>query len=301
MTVDFITVDETEVNVYAGIWGGKSGRFWVDDLQVRQYGSVADVVRREGTPLELRSLDRPVTFVEGVDFEGIENRRDLEAVTLTPGTSIREGERLVLDCYKMPFVGHSWGRQISLCMSNPDLYDHWETQARRLHEVLGYKKFLLSMDEIRNGGGCLSCRSRGIAMAEILGDCITKQHAIFRRIDPEIEVLIWSDMLDPNHNAHDNYYRVVGDFTGSSDYVPRDLIIVCWWNEMKEKSLAFFAGQGFRTMGACFYDADDLTNSREWLETLGKTPNAKGIMFTSWRRKYGLLGPFGDLVSASQP
>ncbi len=300
VTVDFITVDETEVNVYAGIWGGKAGRFWVDDLQVRQYGSPADIVRREGTPLELSSQDRAVTFVEGADFERIENRRDLDAVALTPGTSIREGERLMLACYKMPFVGHSWGRQISLCMSNPALYDYWEAQARRLHEVLGYKKFLLSMDEIRNGGGCLSCRSRDISMAEILGDCITKQRAIFKSIDPEIEVLIWSDMLDPNHNAHDNYYRVVGDFTGSWNYVPRDLIIVCWWNEMKEKSLAFFSGQGFRTMGACFYDADDLTNSRQWLELLRATPNAAGIMFTSWQRKYGLLGPFGDLVSGSQ-
>jgi hypothetical protein len=46
-------------------------------------------------------------------------------------------------------------------------------------------------------------------MAEILGDCITRQRAIFKAIDPEIEVMIWSDMLDPSHNARDNYYGVV--------------------------------------------------------------------------------------------
>ena len=297
VALDFITTGETEVNVYAGVWEGRSGRFWLDDLQVREYCSLADIVRREGTPLELRSLDRQATFVEGVDFDRVENRRDLEAITLTPGTSVREGERLVLACYKAPFVGHPWGRQISLCMSNPDLYDYWEAQARRMHEVLGFRRVLLSMDEIRNGGGCLSCRSRGLSMAEILGDCITKQRAIFKRIDPEIEVLIWSDMLDPNHNARDNYYGVVGDFTGSWKHVPGDLIIVCWWNEMKDKSLAFFSGQGFRTMGACYYDAADLKDSRDWLELLMRTPNAAGIMFTSWQRKYELLGPFGDMVS----
>ncbi len=297
VTVDFITVDETEVNVYAGIWGGKSGTFWLDDLQVREYCMPADVVRREGTPLELRSLDREAIFAEGVDFERIENRRDLDAITLTPGTSINEGERLLLACYKTPFVGHSWGRQISLCMSNPTLYDYWDAQARRIHEALGNKRVLLAMDEIRNGGGCLSCRSRGISMAEVLGDCITKQRAIFKAIDPEIEVLIWSDMLDPNHNARDNYYRVVGDFTGSWQHVPKDLTIMCWRKDMKEKSLAFFSGEGFPTMGACYYDTGDLVNSREWLEVLGRTPDASGIMFTSWQRGYELLSPYGDMVS----
>ena len=60
---------------------------------------------------------------------------------------------------------HAWGKQISLCMSNPELYTYWETQARKLHQVIGYKKVLLSMDEIRNGGGCVSCRERGAHLA----------------------------------------------------------------------------------------------------------------------------------------
>ncbi|KPK66217.1 MAG: hypothetical protein AMK73_00675 [Planctomycetes bacterium SM23_32] len=297
VTLEFITVEETEVRVYAGIWGGRSGRFWIDDMQVRQYGTLADIVRREGTPLGLRSLDRDTAFVEGRDFEPVENRPDLEALALTPGTSVREGERLELDCYKTPFIGHGWGRQISLCMSNPALYDYWESQARRLHEVLPYKRFLLSMDEIRNGGGCLLCKQRGMTMAEILGDCFTRQRAIFKAIDPDIEVLTWSDMLDPNHNAHDDYYHVVGDFTGSWRYVPKDLVIMCWWKERKAESLAFFSAQGFRTMGACYYDADDLSSSREWLDLLTATPGAQGIMYTSWERKYDLLAAYGDMVS----
>jgi hypothetical protein len=182
-------------------------------------------------------------------------------------------------------------------MSNPALYEYWDAQARRLHEVLPYKRFLLSMDEIRNGGGCLLCKNRGMTMAQILGDCFTRQRAIFKAIDPDIEVLTWSDMLDATHNAHDNYYRVVGDFTGSVDYVPKDLTIMCWWNGGKERSLPFFSERGFRTMGACYYDAPDLTSSREWLDLLRQTPGAQGIMYTSWQRKYDLLGDFGDMVS----
>jgi hypothetical protein len=50
-------------------------------------------------------------------------------------------------------------------------------------------------------------------------------------------------------------------------------------------------------MGACYYDAADLTSSREWLDLLRQTPGAQGIMYTSWQRKYDLLADFGDMVS----
>jgi hypothetical protein len=39
-------------------------------------------------------------------------------------------------------------------------------------------------------------------------------------------------------------------------------------------------------------------NPRGWLEELAKTPNAQGIMYTTWRNKYALLPDFGKLVSA---
>lgn len=182
-------------------------------------------------------------------------------------------------------------------MSNTKLYDYWETQIKQLHHILKFKRILLSMDEIRNGGGCQSCQQRGLSMAEILGDCVTHLHTMCKAIDPNIEVIIWSDMLDPAHNARDNYYGVVGDFTGSWNHVPGDLTIMCWHHGIRDDSLAFFSGLDFRTFGAAYYDADDLSNPREWLTSLKRTPGAEGIMYTSWRRKYELLAPFGDLVS----
>lgn len=134
-------------------------------------------------------------------------------------------------------------------------------------------------------------------MARILGDCITRQYTIFKTIDPKIEVMIWSDMLDPAHNAHNKYHGVVGDFTGSWKYVPNDVTIVCWSHRISNRSLSFFSGEGFHTFGAAYYDGDDLTNPKEWLVSLSKTPNADGIMYTSWKKKYRLLVEFGDLVS----
>jgi len=103
-------------------------------------------------------------------------------------------------------------------------------------------------------------------------------------------------MLDPNHNAHGDYYLVEGDFTGSWRHVPKDLTIVCWYYEKRVESLGFFSSHGFRTLAGAYYDGDTLDNPRGWLDVLNKTPKAEGIMYTTWRNKYDLLAPFGDLL-----
>jgi hypothetical protein len=60
--------------------------------------------------------------------------------------------------------------------------------------------------------------------------------------------------------------------------------------------LLHFSKLGFKTLGAAYYDADDLTNPKGWLESLDRTPGAIGIMYTTWNNKYQLLPGFGDLV-----
>ncbi|MFC1582943.1 hypothetical protein ACFL4W_05340, partial [Planctomycetota bacterium] len=255
------------------------------------------IVRREGTPLVLTSADGKTTYKEGIDFEPVPNDRKLKSIVLKPDADIAEGDTLILNCYRTPFIRHAWGRQISVCMSNPGLYTYWEKQAKAIHDKLKVKRVLLSMDEIRNGGGCKTCLDRKISMAEILGDCVNKQYKMFKDIDPEIEVLIWSDMFDPNHNARGDYYGVVGDFTDAHKYLPEGIILACWYHKMRDKTLPFFSGLGFRTFGAAYYDKDDLTNPREWLTSLRATPKAMGIMYTTWQRKYELMDDFGDLVN----
>ena len=187
--------------------------------------------------------------------------------------------------------------QVSACMSEPEVYRIWEKQAELMHKYLTPSKYLLSMDEIRAGGSCEACKRQNLSMAQILGDCITKQVNILRQANPKAEVLIWSDMLDPNHNAHGNYYLVEGDYTGSWQYVPKDLTIVCWYYEKRNASLGFFSSHGFRTLAGAYYDGDTLDNPRGWLDVLDRTPQAVGIMYTTWQDKYELLAPFGDLVA----
>jgi hypothetical protein len=133
-------------------------------------------------------------------------------------------------------------------------------------------------------------------MGEILGDCITRQMQIIRDAHPGAAVYAWSDMLDPNHNAHGNYYLVEGDYAGSWEHLPKDLIICCWYYEIRDKSLKFFSDRGFRTLAGAYYDSDTLDNCRGWLTSIDRTPGALGILYTTWRDKYDLLAGFGDLL-----
>ena len=288
-----------KVNIYAGVWEGKAGRLWIDDLEVQEV-ALLNVLRRPGTPVTVRSERTGEVYEEGRDYgpirdEQLNFRFDHEPPTIRvlPGGRIQEGERLKVSYY------HGMGvhdGQVTACMSEPEVYEIWGKQAELIHKHLAPAKYLLSMDEVRAGGACQACKSRNLSMAQIFGDCVTKQAAILRRVNPKAELFIWSDMLDPNHNAHGDYYLVDGDFTGSWEYVPKDLRIVCWYFDIRDKSLGFFSSHGFQTLAGAYYDADTLDNPRGWLDVLNKTPNAIGIMYTTWQNKYELLAPFGDLL-----
>lgn len=300
LTLGFNSLGYEKVRIYAGVWGGMSGRFWVDDFSVEEVGLV-NLLRRAGTPLTVRGESSEITYEEGTDYAAVADRQltfrfdhDGPAIRVLPGARIQEGERLRVSYYHGMSINDG---QVTICMSEPETYEIWRKQARLLQDLIGGKRFLLSMDEIRAGGTCEACRNRGISMAEILGDCITKQTEMLREMNPEADVAIWSDMLDPNHNARANYYMVDGDYSGSWNFIPKDLVIMCWYYAKRRESLAHFSGLGFRTFAGAYYDGDTLENPKGWLEALDQTPNAIGIMYTTWQNKYALLADFGDLVS----
>ncbi len=299
IVMGFNSLEHETVRIYAGVWGGREGRFWIDDFALEEVG-LLNVLRRRGTPLVVQSEGSSQVYEEGRDFAYVTDDRlnfrfdhDGPEIELLPDSRIAEGQRLRVSYYHGIAINNG---QVTVCMSEPNLYEIWRNAAQLLHERLGCSKYLLSMDEIRAGGSCQACRQRNLSMAQILGECITEQVRILRSVNLAAQVFIWSDMLDPNHNAHGDYYLVEGDFTGSWRYVPKDLVIVCWYYDKRHESLPFFASHGFRTLAGAYYDGDTLDNPRGWLEALDATPNAIGIMYTTWQNKYDLLGPFGDLV-----
>ncbi|NCO38625.1 MAG: hypothetical protein COZ06_01285 [Armatimonadetes bacterium CG_4_10_14_3_um_filter_66_18] len=299
VALDFNSADNEMLGFYLGQWGGKSGTVWLDDLRLEER-SLVNVVRRPGCPVIVRSEDGATTYDEGRDYEPLPPLQRFRAnadptpLKVVAGGRIKDGDRLRLSYYHALSINQG---QVSVCMSEPKLYEIWSQVAVEIHKRLAPSKWFLSMDEIRMGGSCAACKARGMTMGEILGDCLTKQVQLIRALDPKAEVYVWSDMLDPNHNAHGDYYLVDGDFTGSWEHVPKDLIIACWYHKIRDKSLKSFSALGFRTLGGAYYDSNSLDGCRDWLASLQRTPKARGIMYTTWQNKYELLAGFGELVS----
>lgn len=298
LTLTFNSMANDKVLVYVGLWGGQSGKFWVDDWTLEEVGPI-NVLRRPGTPVTVKSEDGAVVYEAGRDYAPLSDPhfsfwnvdRPSPTLKLLPGSRIRDGQRLRVSWYH-PAVIYEW--QVSLCMAEPALYEIYEHEAKLLWEHLKFRKVILSMDEVRMGGTCKACAGKD--MAKLLGECVTRQAQILRKLNPRAQVYVWSDMFDPHHNAHANYYLVQGDFTGSWKYIPKDIVIAVWGGAPREQSLKHFAGEGFRTLIACYYDAPNLDEVKGWQILAKQTKGVTGFMYTTWERKYELLGAFGELL-----
>jgi len=287
------------VRVYAGVWGGRNGKFWVDDWSIEEMGPI-NILRRPGTPVTVKNEDGSIVYEEGKDYQRLEDPnyspyrvdRPAPSLRLAPGSRIKDGQRLRVSWYHSQKIHDS---QVTVCMAEPELYEIFDHEAALLAKYVNPKKVILSMDEVRMGGTCEACRGRD--MGQLLGECVTRQVQILRKHMPNLQVYIWSDMLDPNHNAHGDYYLVDGDFTGSWNHVPKDLVIAVWGGAPRPKSVQFFAEQGFPMLIACYYDAPNLEDVKGWLKAVQGVPKVQGFMYTPWTKKYDLLEEFGKLVS----
>src|ERR1051325_2280232 len=205
-----------KVKISIGAPNARTGKAWIDQVRVEEVG-LLNVLRRPGTPLTVRDDSGITLYEEGRDYDRIVDpqlnfRFDHEgpAIRLLPNSRMKDGARLRVSYYHGFSINDG---QTTVCMGEPKVYEIWRDMARRMHEAAAPPRYVLSMDEIREGGTCEACRGRN--MGELLGECLTKQFRMLREVNPKVDVWVWSDMLDPNHNAHGNYYLVEGDYTGS--------------------------------------------------------------------------------------
>ncbi|HEY3129509.1 MAG TPA: hypothetical protein VGL91_08625 [Acidobacteriota bacterium] len=291
------------VEIAPKIRSGTRGKLWLDDLRIEEVGLI-NVVRRPGTPVTVKGERTGVVYEENRDYAPIADPpltfqydHDAPPIRILPGSRIREGERLRVSYYH-GVIFHNGTTPV--CPSEPKLYEIWEKQVRLVQQYLSPNKYHLHMDDARTGGSCLACKKRGLTLPQIMGDCITRQFKMIRAENPNAEVYIWGDVLDPNQDAKPDgkpYFLADGNYAGTFNYVPKELKITCWGYSHRDLSLHHFSSLGFETMAAAYYDADDLENVKGWLQALDTTPGSIGIIYTSWKNKYDLLSKFGDLLA----
>lgn len=303
---DFVinSLDFDRLLIAFSVTGARKGRLWLDEISLEEVAFV-NLLRRDGCPVKIVNERTGEELVEGKDFAPLRDPNLLKQWTdwheppglkLLPNARATEGEVLRASYYHPVLLGQS----IAVCVSEPKVYEIWREQVRLVHRLLAPRRYFLMMDEIRQAGSCAGCKRRGLTLAQLLGDCITKQFHIIKSVNPDAEVYMWSDMLDPNHNANSaNYYLCDGDIRGIVNFVPKEIVMVPWG--FYEKSLKFFSARGFRTTAfIAVGDAGDRLRAtrrvRKVVDLLLATPGACGLIYASWQSYYAGVAGFGDLV-----
>ena len=142
--------------------------------------------------------------------------------------------------------------------------------------------------------GTKPARSRALTPGEMLADNLRQCRKIIRDIRPDADIWVWSDMFDPMHNAHDDYYLVNGTWAGSWEGLSPDIGIVNWAGHLNGKNCRFFADHGEKQVLAGYYDGDeDGSGIAQWLKNAEGIPGIAGAMYTTWQDKYGAMEGLG--------
>ncbi|MGO8750296.1 MAG: hypothetical protein ACLQNE_30495, partial [Thermoguttaceae bacterium] len=258
--VTFNSLEFSQVNLYLGVWGGKGGTIWWDDVRLEP-GGLVNVVRRDGAPLRATSEDGRTRYIEGQDFQkaldpklgtipypgGFTAWHEPPVVTLPPGSHIRDGQKVLLRYFHTALI---YEDQVMCCMAEPKVYEILRWQLAQVHKHIQPDGYFLQHDEIRVQGWDESCRRSGKTPGEQLAENVRKCTALVRKEDPGKPIYVWSDMFDPQHNAPEagRYYLVKGNgpWYGSWKGLDKDVVIVNWNSDpaKRTESLKHFASLG---------------------------------------------------------
>ena len=305
----FNSLDNKAVRIYLGVWNGKGGAIWWDDAQLEEIGFF-NLLRRAGCPLQVRSEDGSV-YEEGRDFAPLRDEKmgmtpwagaydgwhDAPTLHLTPNSRIKDGQKLRVSFYSVVPVENG---QVSCCLSDPKVYDLLRDQIERVNQLFEPQFFFMSHDEIRQANWCQTCQKRAMTPGQLLADNVKRCTQIIRDVHPNAEIFVWSDMFDPNHNAHDDYYLVNGSWAGSWEGLSQDVIVANWYFDKRAQSLPWFAGLGNRQILAGYYD-DSPQRIRTWLHDARDIKGIEGAMYTTWQNRYDDLEAFAQNAWGGAP
>lgn len=301
--VVFNSLDNSEVNVYLGVWGGLKGKLWLDDWKLEEL-SLVNVLRRKACPLTVASADGKTVYEEGKDFEPVRDPKLGRApyageysfahpgatIRRTANSRIKDGEKLRVSYYH-PVIIH--GFQVACSLDDPKVFVILADQVKRVNDLFAPKTWFLSHDEIRVTGwdkdAVGSKKSPGERLAANVRRCVE----IVRAASPKARAAVWSDMFDPYHNAVDNYYLVNGSWKGSWEGLSKDMIIANWNSGKAAQSLKLFADRGHPQVLSGFYDSAGLKGFTNWDAAAKGVPGVVGFMYTTWRSDFNQLEAYG--------
>jgi len=305
--VTFNSRASTTIYLYMGLWGGHSGDVWFDDIALEETALV-NVLRRAGTPLRVYAGGKD--FTEGTDYAPIadpalaaspghyDRWHTPPVPTLPGGSGIAEGTEVAIDSYS---VFPIYGEQVGSCLSEPAIQD-WEKANLKAQDALlpkdaSFAGWFFSYDEMRHMNSCAACRAMSKSAGQLLAWHVGLTVDEARAIRPGVSIYVWSDMFDPTHNAHDDYYYVEGDIAGSWEGLRPGTVVMNWIRT--PASLAWFSGTDpkqphpFPQILSGYYDSGDgAASASADLAAAKGIPGIVGAMYTSWADDYDQMAAY---------
>jgi len=156
----------------------------------------------------------------------------------------------------------------------------------------GANDFCLDVDETRVLAFDKRCMDSGKTRSQIWADDIRYYYQTTRKANPAARISLWSDMLDPAHNA--TVYQTEEAVAILKQYGMTDIIMIPWNDDVAEKSVRFFFEQGFPTMPSCQGQTEEgISDAPLWAMLLRNYYQSSsipfGLMHCRW--EYGFDSP----------
>lgn len=309
----FSTYNYTSIDIVLGVQGGVTdGTAWFDDMFIEELG-LMNIIRTDDTPLTVCDVGGN-EYVEGVDYAYISDPlffadpnapTDISgsfgygvlgtdhpqpAITVLPGSNIRDGEELYVSYCTVGFGHTDTGRGTCFCKLNSTLTDEaFRTELRIYERIFHPTTVFLNHDEIRLQNWINPTMTTGAVLA---ANIKRTQSIIYEECGSDTEIVIWNDLLDPFHNAHTEdtgYYQVNGWWADSWIDLDRKIIIMNWNYTASRvgKSTRFFASRGNRQIIAGYYDGSASSLST-WMSRINNKSNIQGFMYSTFVRNFNI-------------
>lgn len=148
--------------------------------------------------------------------------------------------------------------------------------------------FNLEMDEIRVFAWDKKCLDSGKSRSQIFADDIKYYYNTIRKYQPKAQIMMWSDMLDPFHNA--KLYRTQQVIDILTKYWMDDIIMVPWNYEYIKESIDFFSNRGFSVVASSQEQINKISVAPKWAKFLRdrfeNEDKIYGIMHAPWDYDY---------------
>jgi hypothetical protein len=308
----FNSQDSTDARLYFGEWGGSTGSVWFDDVEIHETAMV-HLIRRAGAPFRVYDPESGKDFEEGKDYTAVTVPKPLgepfgsyqppPVITLARTTSFKPGQTVAVDSYAVqPIIPPT---EYGMCLTDAGVQKWLLENAKRVTATIPQSTgIFLQYDEMRHANSCASCKAKGMTAGQLVASHVSDAIKLYQSLRPPAPIYVWSDMFDPLHNAHDNYFLVEGDLAGAWNGLPSNVVVMNWNGVTPKESLSWFAGGNSKQPVAyrqIIAGTDRPEPMKVRLKAAAGIPGIIGVMYTAWGQDYSRLKAFADAVKDGWP